>query len=75
VSRMPFAERAAHLLFELRFSLSGPNTLSAVQALVSTPDVSYFTRRNGWRLSGLAGEYITPVPAQPRLGPAHVLQP
>jgi len=41
-------ERAAHLLFELRFSLSGPNTLSAVQALVSTPDVSYFTRRNGW---------------------------
>lgn len=41
-------ERAAHLLFELRFALSGPNTLSAVQALVSTPDVSYFTRRNGW---------------------------
>jgi DNA-binding winged helix-turn-helix (wHTH) protein len=41
-------ERAAHLLFELRFSLSGPNMLSAVQALVSRPDVSYFTRRNGW---------------------------
>ncbi|HTV25318.1 MAG TPA: helix-turn-helix domain-containing protein [Polyangiaceae bacterium] len=41
-------ERAAHLLFELRFALSGPNTLGAVQALVSTPDVSYFTRRNGW---------------------------
>jgi hypothetical protein len=41
-------ERAAHLLFELRFSLSGPHTLSAVQALVSRPDVSYFTRRNGW---------------------------
>jgi Winged helix-turn-helix DNA-binding len=41
-------ERAAQLLFELRFSVGGPETESAVQALVTAPGVSYFTRRNGW---------------------------
>lgn len=41
-------ERAAHLLFQLRFSVGGPETWSAVQALVASPAVSYFTRRNAW---------------------------
>ncbi len=41
-------ERAAQLLFELRFSLgSGSAALAAVRELVGAGGVSYFTRRNG----------------------------
>ncbi len=41
-------ERAAHLLFELRFAPGRADTQRAVEALVTAPGVSYFARRNGW---------------------------
>jgi len=40
-------ERAARLLFELRFAIGDEAALHAVTDLVMAPGVSYFTRRNG----------------------------